>query len=573
MAVMYPEFLRREIEISPAERKLYNILKQNLDENFTVIWNLAYQIVDTSEGIKDGEIDFFIIHPEHGYLIVEVKGGRVYYVGKEKKWYSEDKKGNVHEIKDPFDQVRKNFYNFREWLKQSRVIRSCDFRKGGYVVAFPDAVAENINIFGIKRETFWDFYDLLEIKKAIKRTISFSFNLEGPGAKCVKLLVDLLAPTWKFRSPLKEETLHKQETFTEQQFALLDVLQRQRKALIAGCAGSGKTFLAAEKAKRLAQSGFKVLFLCFNRNLAEWLKPRLIKHGVHVDNFHSFCFKYLRRAGVEIKVLKQIEGGSNFWKLQIPDLLLKVLEKERRSFSLESFDDTTYPLPFYDAIIVDEGQDFEPFWWIPLEQLLKDPERGILYIFYDDNQKIFVENMEFPIESPPYVLTKNCRNTKPIHDQFVKYYKGDHKLDVLITEGPSPKIIRTDNPVDTLRRTVFNLIDSEKFEPKDIVVLTPYKEAHSSLKEEMKLGNYRLSWHNVWDTERADSIRVSTIHAFKGLEAPVVIVMEIENIRQFERWEELLYVAFSRARYELIILTRELSSELSPYNVFGDFTP
>lgn len=45
--------------------------------------------------------------------------------------------------------------------------------------------------------------------------------------------------------------------------------------------------------------------------------------------------------------------------------------------------------PLYDAIVVDEAQDFLENWWLPLQLLLSDPDNGILYLFYDDNQNIY----------------------------------------------------------------------------------------------------------------------------------------------------------------------------------------
>ena len=62
---------------------------------------------------------------------------------------------------------------------------------------------------------------------------------------------------------------------TEQQYRVLDMLSRQSRVAIAGCAGSGKTFLAAEKARRLAAQGFRVLLVVFNVLLAEHLRRGL----------------------------------------------------------------------------------------------------------------------------------------------------------------------------------------------------------------------------------------------------------------------------------------------------------
>ena len=45
----------------------------------------------------------------------------------------------------------------------------------------------------------------------------------------------------------------------------------------------------------------------------------------------------------------------------------------------------------FDPIIVDEAQDFEDTWWIPLPDLLKEPDNGVFYVFFDDNQRIYTQ--------------------------------------------------------------------------------------------------------------------------------------------------------------------------------------
>src|SRR6185436_3796758 len=84
---------------------------------------------------------------------------------------------------------------------------------------------------------------------------------------------------------------------TEEQFYLLDVLSRTRRAAIGGCAGSGKTFLAVEKAKRLAREEFRTLLTCFNRPLADFLAE--VTQGtpnLEVKNFHALCASIIREA-------------------------------------------------------------------------------------------------------------------------------------------------------------------------------------------------------------------------------------------------------------------------------------
>src|SRR5438046_7289622 len=85
---------------SPAERRLYEMFRVQLSDEWTVFHHVPWQIRDLQGGARDGEADFVIAHPDQGILILEVKGGNIRYDGATKQWYSND-----YEIKDPFDQV------------------------------------------------------------------------------------------------------------------------------------------------------------------------------------------------------------------------------------------------------------------------------------------------------------------------------------------------------------------------------------------------------------------------------------------------------------------------------------
>ncbi len=556
MARMFPERLpdkRFDGEgVSRAEEKLYNNLRDGLGDDYTVLWSIAFQTRLPGKGVEDGEIDFLILHPEKGFIVIEVKGGEVYHNAQTGEWYSVDRNGVAHRIKDPFKQVQKNYHAFRGWLGQ---IGTCRGGTTGYIVAFPDCLFSYRFQVNFPKEIVWDYDTLKDIKGAVEQAIDhYSRNESSPGKHCINDVVRALAPTWKLRSPLMEEALEAQEEFTEQQYTLLDTLQRQRRAKITGCAGSGKTFLAAEKARRLAKSGFDVLFLCFNKNLATRLKESLEPFSVHVDTFHGFCVKYIEKAGISLPDYNP--GGEKFWREVLPEILTKAIEIRRKGIDNEEKEG--YPFALYDALIVDEGQDFEDLWWIPLEQILRDPQNGIFYIFYDDNQAIFTSKFHFPIDGEPYILTKNCRNTKPIHDLFIKYYKGDHSVECEYKDkgAPKPEFIEPGrDEIRSLRRLLHRIVNEEGIEPKDIVILTPHKMMRSVIRTGMRVGNFELVWNPpIGKDLNPNQIPVFTIHSFKGLESPVVVVIEVNDIKGWKNRDELLYVAFSRARVRLFVI-------------------
>lgn len=75
----------------------------------------------------------------------------------------------------------------------------------------------------------------------------------------------------------------------------------------------------------------------------------------------------------------------------------------------------------FDAVIVDEAQDFGDDFWMPM---LSDHDRGLLYAFLNENQDIYGRSAAIPIPGDPMVLDRNCRNTNRIHAAAYRYYKG-----------------------------------------------------------------------------------------------------------------------------------------------------
>src|SRR6266487_1247425 len=108
MAIMFPQWLPASVK-SPAERKLFEMLRDHLPNDYIVLWSIDW-IVSRSPrvggGAQESEIDFLVLHPDKGILVLEVKGGGVGYDGVRGEWYTIDRKGTRHTIKDPFKQAQ-----------------------------------------------------------------------------------------------------------------------------------------------------------------------------------------------------------------------------------------------------------------------------------------------------------------------------------------------------------------------------------------------------------------------------------------------------------------------------------
>jgi superfamily I DNA/RNA helicase len=212
--------------------------------------------------------------------------------------------------------------------------------------------------------------------------------------------------------------------------------------------------------------------------------------------------------------------------------------------------------PQYDAIIVDEGQDFRADWWVPLQCLLEDPDRGILYIFYDDNQNLFRTAFALPPGLPRFPLTHNCRNTRHIHRTFIPFSRSEVAPEVIGPEGRPTEIIYYENEHDLkqiVRRALHRLIVEEALKTEDIVILTPRARDKSLLWSWESIGNFRLT--DKWPPG-SNEVYCTTPYQFKGLESPVVLLVEIYPSSN-QDLETLLYVGCSRARNHLIVVAEE----------------
>src|SRR6266702_8279606 len=120
MATMYPQRLPSSVK-SNAERKLFDLLRDHLPNDYTVIWSIDWTVPRPSSsggGARESEIDFLVLHPDKGILVLEVKGGGVGYDGVRGEWYTIDRKGTRHTIKDPFKQAQDGKHTLRRELTQ-----------------------------------------------------------------------------------------------------------------------------------------------------------------------------------------------------------------------------------------------------------------------------------------------------------------------------------------------------------------------------------------------------------------------------------------------------------------------
>ena len=558
MAEMYPRYLKPDEElrragmdpISAAERKLFEAFREALADDFVVFHGVRVHGRGRRGGVRDREIDFLIAHPEHGLLALEVKGGRIRVDGRDRQWTSIDGRDEVHKIRDPFEQVRQANYDLLAFLQNSAELQSHPFSLW-YGVALPDVDVDGDLGPGAPRAITLDRRDILpaNVAAAVGRVYDYyrETGLRPPGTRGIQALKRVLARDWFLLPYAATEFLEEEAQFvqlTEQQYQLLEMLSQHDRALIAGCAGSGKTMLAVEKARRLAARGRRVLLTCYNTGLGNWLKRSQPIDGVTIGHFHSLAATFIRQAGGEFPARDPQMPENEYWHELLPNMMLDATDKLTEEQK-------------YDAIIVDEGQDFRDTFWEPLLFTLKDPDRGGLYIFYDDCQRIYSQD-GFPLDGLPLRLSRNLRSTYEIGTEVARYYRGPGEM---IAAGPKSgrkvtilKIGRQTDPEALLRWELERLREGG-VRAADIVMLTRHKdESKTSWRHRMPIGDFELVRSDtIKMTDRR--ILVSTIHGFKGLERQVVILAELEEMDTGAAEDmQLLYVALSRAKNQVIVL-------------------
>jgi thymidylate kinase len=539
MATMIPDSPSPTTE-SRAEIRLFDALR-DLTPNAYVAFHHVAWLMPGPRGAQQGEADFVLAHPQLGIAVIEVKGGGIRYEGQNQKWYSMNPRGEV-EIKDPFEQARRSSWALADLLRPPGGPRPTI----GYAVSFPDVTLDNLQLRpDAPREIVIGGNHLAEdLPKRLAGMYSWWYKTP-PGADVTRLR-KLLGNSFEIRAPLAielDEDERRLMRLTEDQFRILDLLARQTRVAIGGCAGSGKTVLAAEKARRLAAQGFDVLLICFNRLLAEYLRRHLADEPrIQAFAYDEMCEYVVRAAGATQKVPRPAD--VDYWpRLRTAFADLAVNSSIR-----------------YDALIVDEGQDIDDDWWLPLQILLKDPDTSPLYIFFDDNQRLFRRAGLFPVAGASMQLVVNCRNTKSIHDLVSHYYDGP------TVEALGPRGLPIDWHLVKTAKDVEQFLDAHLTKlrteaglaPNDIALLTAHGTEQGVLWRTDKLGGWRLT-DDPWDN---GAVLRASIARFKGLERKVVIAVELDGAS-----EHLLYVLFSRPSVYLCVVATPAMLKQLPWKV------
>ena len=549
---------------SKAEAKFYRACKEQLPDNVLVIHSVGWIYRDDHGRLREGEADFTVISPNSGILTIEVKGGGVAFDAETGNWHSIDRHQNRNKIKDPFRQASKERHSIKDQLTGSPLWRDWRGRRItlGHAVMLPDVHDARPLLSPDRRVEFIGIdSDMQALSAWISRVYSFWRTEEDQplGPKGVELVQRILCGSSEVLPALKSYLDDAEQTrirLTAGQSKILRTIGGRKKAIISGGAGTGKTLIAVEKARQLAAQGLDVLLLCYNRPLADAISRGFgDTQNISAMSFHQLCELRIQKVQrLHTRNLRQeasdaYPGNSDKHKYEVQMPFALALSNEILG---EKF----------DALLIDEAQDFSSDYWLAMDGLLRDSEQGYLYIFLDENQSLYRRPAELPIKDEPFYLAANCRNTAQIHRCGYTYYSGED-VDEPDLNGQEIERISIDgdsSQANEISKIIIQLL-SQGVRAEDIVVLLA-KQPKNYLYELLKAN--KLTPGTEWSegtVGRKNAVLVDTVARFKGLESPVVILWLGDEILD-SVYQELLYVGITRAKSLLYVVGSKLTLPL-----------
>ncbi len=526
MANMYPKNISEYLP-TDSERIVYQELKNQLPDSFDVFYSVSWTDYQNGRLVKS-EADFIVASPDYGFLCLEVKGGSSVRV-EDNVWYLSDSVHGERKLNmSPYDQAEKNMYYFTKVFSNKYNTRYSGIF--GSCVVFPFyPIGNDVELSNRDRTCTIDSNDLNNlydrIKKIYRLWAGISFGRRyypiSQHTAFLELIRDRIAISAAAGALIryKEQQLN---VINRVQDNYIYFLTNVARFYVRGGAGTGKTWIAMKMAKEESVKGRKTMFVCASTHLANMVEKH-IGDSVEV---------------IDIRTLfNSVIVNFNTYQEPLYEGILQSLSTEFTK---------------YDAIFVDEAQDFTEEWAKVIRKLLLDTQHSRLGIFFDDVQVLREESFGdgFGISEAPYLLHENIRNTANIYNWVAKKTKLGTDMIANPVEGPTPvteKIEEHGHLVLTLEVLFKRYLDEEYLKNDSLVILTDNKD---KLFDEFPDGIAKWKFVDGSPSKEND-ISVYSIDDFKGLESNMVIYLH-----DIDATENMNYIAYTRAKYYLIELVR-----------------
>jgi hypothetical protein len=563
-----------KVPLMPGERYLANFLDKYLDND----WKIFLKTV-LDWGGAGKTPDIVISHKTHGVMIFEVKDidlnaySRKTFknkYGKKRNLLCLNKHGENIIVKDPIKQIE----DYKD-LMIEEIPEIIDYAygdkefeipiKGGLYFHLPNSKKKANQILKYHNSQDIIVFDRDDLSKENINKVILNLNFEN------KMLQD---SDWftKFDNWIMPP-LHKVEdginlSFNTKQKRYIDTKPKTRQKL-SGVAGSGKTLVLAMRAATLASLGKKVLVLCYNITLKHYIKRQIKKaprkfhpNDIHVMHFHGFLKRYASKFEMEFPFLGNTEENLSQWE--------KNIIHHRRNHK-DYFN--------YDAVLIDEGQDFNEEWYKFICDFLNENQEVVYAV--DEKQNIYKKDLKWVGKGRWGILNQGYRLPKEkikIINNFSRLYldRFDHEIenpDIIPPDDTQLSLLPSagksywkdlkyfSESKEQIYKTIIFLKDVLTMKMSDIVILIDtHKEGleiknflEETLKDEAKIMDiFSLNGSDKKYKFRVNSphLKMSTIHSFKGWEARNVIIL----IPQKVNIDSQIYTSLTRVQENLFIL-------------------
>lgn len=567
---------------SRAEWDLFRIAC-SLGEEWSVWMDRVLTFDCEGLGAMHREVDCVLYHKRHGMLLIECKSGTITTQYNQEAQCTEWFQAGKLMERSPNDQVCSLISPLHDYFKQ---ILGDHRVRIQWAVCFNDMdTMQGIPQSEIPRRRALLRPEILDGKKFEQRIIEI---LETPEASHQnspfpneQLGEDTLFELTSFLDgngdrPNEADIIRNDDPYFEQatelQQMMMDSISRNPRMRIEGVAGSGKSKMVVWQALKLARESKNVAIACYNDLLAHELKEATARvlekdrkkvkeiygkdggvgYGrIEVNAYSEWCKKYAKAAQLDIR---NNGNPDKYYNTDLPqgfDRAQKILKKNKKT--REQF--------FFDAVIIDEGQDFTSGWVNSMISLLKAPEQGTVRFFYDPAQRLYgkrdgIDNGQV-LAMPIITLNRGFRNTKNIVE-WVRKNTGFHiQCYNNTSQGRPVKEMFYRDPaeqVNMLLSRYDELVRKYKFAPEDILVVSMHSKESSALKA---LKDDRFAWSGVGERKlKMDRVNIVSAHRIKGLDARAVILVDTEepsDSARREDWKRRLLVGATRAKTLLTV--------------------
>lgn len=564
MARIHPDSEKtRVIFASGAEEQFYQQAR-TLGDGWRIYYSCTLSTMEDEGGLKDNEMDFVCYHPRLGVIVVEVKGGRIKHDGQTGSYFSMNRHGETFAIKDPFQQALVWKSRFLRFLRKNNIRVPVS-----HAVCFPSAAEDEFpTTAGTAPEIIIGRNRIRDLETTLKNIAERSqpeqyLRFDDCATELDRLLIGSTFTTRMYLRDYLDSHEHRVKDVESIHETLITPIASSRRLGIEGEAGTGKTMLAIMLGRHFRDHGKRVLLLGSNA-LLNLLILKDMGPQIDVMTYPEVASTF----GVNLLIPPQdFTGAKEDWvQYEAPERLKKaILASDKR----------------YDVLICDEAQDVQPFWWEAIESLLLSDESN-LYLFFDGSQGVFGSGesgqkfdalQSLPIKPPYFPLVHNYRTTREIAT-FARAFRTSHG--VLQSHcgrlGYIPELVVYKDAEDARRilgKLVRKLTREEGLNNDEITILSARNpQARESVlyqtDEIVKIPLHRLSHTNKksWKDAKApqDSIAVSTIAGFKGMETHVGILLNVSEYNlpvDNPIMASLIYVACTRAKHMLYIFVQE----------------